>query len=190
MKQGKSAGGRRRTRDGRGASGRRSEDRSRRSHDGVDSAGSGCIRGKESVPRPWGPQSLMMQSGEAPPSFVSSSTYANYDPGATTSGAACVGGSHRETADRRTGTDWGTLLERREAPGGRREAARRVAVEREIVEAHGLSLGDRVARDLVARWHAAASELRTYVAARGDAPIDLEDVSTLAAMYVNVCQVA
>jgi predicted DNA-binding WGR domain protein len=88
------------------------------------------------------------------------------------------------------GTDWGTLLERREAPAGRREEARRVAVEREIVEAHGLSLGDRVARDLVARWHAAASELRTYVAARGDAAIDLEDVSTLAAMYVNVCQVA
>jgi predicted DNA-binding WGR domain protein len=88
------------------------------------------------------------------------------------------------------GTDWATLLERREAAAGRRELTRRAAVEREIVEAHGLSLDDRVARDLVARWHAAASELRSYVAARGDAAIDLEDVSTLAAMYVDVCQVA
>jgi predicted DNA-binding WGR domain protein len=88
------------------------------------------------------------------------------------------------------GTDWATLLETREGPAERRERTKGAAMEREIVEAHGLSLGDRVARGLVARWHAAASELRSYVRAHGETELDLEDVSTLAAMYVAVSRVA
>jgi predicted DNA-binding WGR domain protein len=88
------------------------------------------------------------------------------------------------------GIDWATLLERRGAPAEPREPAARAATEREIVEAHGLSVSDRMARALVEQWHAATRELRSYVAARGEGELDLEDVSTLAAMYVQVCQVA
>ncbi len=44
------------------------------------------------------------------------------------------------------GTDWPTLLGRREGNLERRGLRERAAVEREIVEAHGLSLSDRVAR--------------------------------------------
>jgi hypothetical protein len=88
------------------------------------------------------------------------------------------------------GTDWPTLLGRREGDPERRGLREGAAVEREIVEAHGLSLSDRVARSLVDQWHAAASALRSYVEARGEGSLDLEDVSTLAAMYVSARQVA
>jgi predicted DNA-binding WGR domain protein len=64
------------------------------------------------------------------------------------------------------------------------------AVEREIVEAHGLGLGDRTARSLVATWHAATRALRSYLAQRGADPLDMEDVSALASMYAVVAGVA
>jgi predicted DNA-binding WGR domain protein len=57
------------------------------------------------------------------------------------------------------------------------------AVEREIVEAHGLGLGDRTARSLVATWHAATRALRSYLAERGADALDMDDVSALASMY-------
>ena len=88
------------------------------------------------------------------------------------------------------GIDWPTLLGRREGDPERRGLRERAVVEREIVEAHGLSLNDRVARSLVDQWHAAASALRSYVEARGEGSLDLEDVSTLAAMYVTARRVA
>jgi predicted DNA-binding WGR domain protein len=87
------------------------------------------------------------------------------------------------------GTDWPTLLVRREGDPERRGLRGQAAVG-EIVEAHGLSLGDRVARSLVEQWHAAASALRSYVETRGEGSLDLEDVSTLAAMYLAARQVA
>lgn len=67
------------------------------------------------------------------------------------------------------------------------------AVEREIVEAHGLHLGDRTARTLVEGWHAATRALRTYLTKQdgGDVEaLDLEDVSTLASMYALAAGVA
>ena len=59
------------------------------------------------------------------------------------------------------------------------------AIEREIVEAHGLRLVNPTARTLVARWHAATRELARYLdVGRRREPFDLVDVSTLASMYV------
>jgi hypothetical protein len=43
---------------------------------------------------------------------------------------------------------------------------------------------------IVDQWHAAASALRSYVEARGEWSLDLENLSTLAAMYVAARQVA
>jgi len=92
------------------------------------------------------------------------------------------------------GTDWAALLGEPDADAVRREAAGRAATAREIVEAHGLSLHDVVARELVARWYATAIELRSYLAVRrvphGAPSLDIEDVSALAAMYVSASQVA
>jgi predicted DNA-binding WGR domain protein len=92
------------------------------------------------------------------------------------------------------GTDWAMLLGTPGADAVRREPASQAATAREIVEAHGLSLHDVVARELVGRWYATAVELRSYLAVRrvphGEPSLDIEDVSTLAAMYVSACQVA
>lgn len=84
------------------------------------------------------------------------------------------------------GTDWGKLLGEGEEP----ELGVQAALERDIVEAHGLLLGDRVALALVARWQAAAMELRRYVRARAKTELDLADVSALAAMYAALSKVA
>ncbi len=59
------------------------------------------------------------------------------------------------------------------------------AIEREIVEAHGLPLGDPTARELVTRWHAATLAIVGYLKARGTEALDLIDASTLAGMFVN-----
>lgn len=56
--------------------------------------------------------------------------------------------------------------------------------EREIVEAHGLSLGDAVARQLVDEWRAATTALARYLEERRPEALDLVDVSTLASLYV------
>jgi predicted DNA-binding WGR domain protein len=58
-------------------------------------------------------------------------------------------------------------------------------VERELVEAHGLPLGDATARALVERWHLAARELAAYLEERTPNALDLVDVSTLASMYAH-----
>ena len=60
------------------------------------------------------------------------------------------------------------------------------AIEREIVEAHGLSPDDATARTLVTRWHAATRDIARYLAARG-VQADLSDASTLAEMFVDAC---
>jgi len=59
------------------------------------------------------------------------------------------------------------------------------AVERDIVEAHGLPLGERAVQQLVVRWHEATSALARYLEERRAEHLDLVDVSTLAAMYVE-----
>ena len=56
------------------------------------------------------------------------------------------------------------------------------AVQREIVEAHGLSLREPAVQQLVGRWRDATSDLRTYLAERQPEHLDLVDVSTLADM--------
>ena len=58
------------------------------------------------------------------------------------------------------------------------------AVERAIVEHHGLSLREPVVRQLVTRWHAATLELARFLKERRTEVLDLVDVSTLAAMFV------
>lgn len=64
------------------------------------------------------------------------------------------------------------------------------AMEREIVEAHGLHLGDRTARALVEGWHAATRALRAYLTKQRAEELDMEDVSTLASMYALAAGVA
>jgi predicted DNA-binding WGR domain protein len=59
------------------------------------------------------------------------------------------------------------------------------AVERDIVEAHGLPLGERAVQQLVVRWHEATAALARYLEERRAEHLDLVDVSTLAAMYVD-----
>jgi predicted DNA-binding WGR domain protein len=61
----------------------------------------------------------------------------------------------------------------------------RVALQRDIVEAHGLPLRERTARQLVDRWYAATTALASYLEERRAEHLDLVDVSTLAAMYVE-----
>jgi predicted DNA-binding WGR domain protein len=83
------------------------------------------------------------------------------------------------------------LFEASEAPPPNDALGTRIAIDREIVEAHGLSLGDQNARRLVDQWHRATSALWFYAQARAsESALDLEDVSTLAAMYRAVSQVA
>jgi predicted DNA-binding WGR domain protein len=86
-------------------------------------------------------------------------------------------------------TALGTVL----APTTERPAVRvdvAGSIERDVVEAHGLRLGDTTARALVERWHAAARELAAYVRERAPEVLDLEDVSTLAAMYARAAGLA
>jgi len=59
------------------------------------------------------------------------------------------------------------------------------AVERDIVEAHGLPLGERAVQQLVVRWHEATAALARYLEERRPERLDLVDVSTLAAMYLD-----
>jgi predicted DNA-binding WGR domain protein len=58
------------------------------------------------------------------------------------------------------------------------------AIERAIVEEHGLSPQEPAARHLVARWHAATLDLVRYLEGKRTEALDLVDVSTLAAMFV------
>jgi predicted DNA-binding WGR domain protein len=60
-----------------------------------------------------------------------------------------------------------------------------VAVQRDIVEAHGLPLRERTVRQLVDRWYAATTALASYLEERRAEHLDLVEVSTLAAMYVE-----
>ncbi len=64
------------------------------------------------------------------------------------------------------------------------------AVERAVVEAHGLSLGSADVRKLVGRWYAATRELARYLEERQADAFDLVDVSTLAAMYIGATAAA
>lgn len=74
--------------------------------------------------------------------------------------------------------------------GGGATPVRRT-VESEIVEAHGLRFEDSMARRLVHRWERAARALRDYlVGQRPEEAFDLDDVSTLAAMYASAIRVA
>ena len=59
------------------------------------------------------------------------------------------------------------------------------AVERAILEAHGLPLEDTRARMLVAKWHAATTAIIRHLEAKGAEMLDLVDVSTLAGMFVT-----
>jgi predicted DNA-binding WGR domain protein len=59
------------------------------------------------------------------------------------------------------------------------------ALERELVEAHGLSLVDRAVQQLVERWREATTALLHYLEERRPEHLDLVDVSTLAAMYLH-----
>jgi len=59
------------------------------------------------------------------------------------------------------------------------------AIQRDIVEAHGLRLDERAARQLVERWRQATTELASYLHERSAEDLDLVDVSTLASMYVE-----
>lgn len=65
-----------------------------------------------------------------------------------------------------------------------------IAVAAALCEAHGLPLADRGVRGLVARWHAATLDLVRMLGERGAETLDLVDVSTLAAMYVEAAAVA
>ena len=58
------------------------------------------------------------------------------------------------------------------------------AIERAIVEDHGLSPREPAVRHLVSRWHAATLDLVRYLEGQGAEVLDLIDVSTLAAMFV------
>jgi hypothetical protein len=91
---------------------------------------------------------------------------------------------------------WKELLERRRQHGyvplgrswdailGCDPVATAAAAEtREIFEAHGLAIEDRKARTLVLEWARAARRLQSFVRVRTQTSLDLEDVSTLAAMY-------
>ncbi len=83
-----------------------------------------------------------------------------------------------------TGRDVSASADPRRGIGVGNEA---LAVERAIVEAHGLPLEDAVARELVSRWHASTVAIVGYLKARGGEGLDLVDASTLAAMFVDVC---
>jgi predicted DNA-binding WGR domain protein len=75
------------------------------------------------------------------------------------------------------GTSWDAIL------GYDPVATAAAAETREIVEAHGLAIEDRKARTLVLQWARAARRLQSFVRVRAQTTLDLEDVSTLAAMY-------
>ncbi len=68
--------------------------------------------------------------------------------------------------------------------GPRREEAR--LAERDLVEAHGLPIRDVKVQQMVSRWHRATLELSAFLRRRRrEEDLDLVDVSTLAAMYVD-----
>lgn len=71
------------------------------------------------------------------------------------------------------------------APPATPATVARAAVQRDIVEAHGLHLQERAARQLVERWHRATAALASYLHERSAEDLDLVDVSTLASMYVE-----
>ena len=52
-------------------------------------------------------------------------------------------------------------------------ATGRHTIERAVVEAHGLTLEDSIARDIVARWHAATLGIVRYLKAKGTGLFDL-----------------
>ncbi len=60
------------------------------------------------------------------------------------------------------------------------------AVERAILEAHGLPVEDMAARTLVSRWHSATVAILRYLEAKGTEALDLVDASMLAEMFVTV----
>ncbi len=70
-------------------------------------------------------------------------------------------------------------------PSERSAVLTRMAVHRDILEAHGLPLDARGVRQLVARWRTATEALASYLEERRAEHLDLVDVSTLAAMYVE-----
>lgn len=73
----------------------------------------------------------------------------------------------------------------------KQEAARAEhAVERAILEAHGLPVDDTNARTLVARWQAATVAIVRYLEAKGAGLLDLVDASTLAGMFVTASAAA
>jgi predicted DNA-binding WGR domain protein len=67
----------------------------------------------------------------------------------------------------------------------RTDARPSCAIERAILEAHGLPIEETIARTLVARWHAATTAILSHLEAKGTAMLDLVDVSTLAGMFVT-----
>jgi predicted DNA-binding WGR domain protein len=58
------------------------------------------------------------------------------------------------------------------------------AIERAILEAHGLPVEDGTARTLVTQWHAATAAIIRYVEGKGAEMLDLVDASTLASLFV------
>jgi predicted DNA-binding WGR domain protein len=60
------------------------------------------------------------------------------------------------------------------------------AVERAILDLHGLPVEDLTARTLVSRWHSATVAILRYLEAKGTEALDLVDVSMLAEMFVTV----
>lgn len=63
-----------------------------------------------------------------------------------------------------------------------------LACDAELARAHGLSLDDPTARELVRRWYDATVALRGYTGRTAE--LDLVDVSTLAEMFVRASEAA
>lgn len=64
------------------------------------------------------------------------------------------------------------------------------AIERAILEAHGLPIEDATARSLVSRWYAATTAIVRYLADTKAEALDLVDASTLAGMFVAASSAA
>jgi predicted DNA-binding WGR domain protein len=65
------------------------------------------------------------------------------------------------------------------------EIVRAAAIATALLEEHGLSLRDKAACTLVARWRDATRAIVHFVAASGAGILDLVDASTLAGMFVD-----
>jgi predicted DNA-binding WGR domain protein len=72
----------------------------------------------------------------------------------------------------------------------RTERSAACAIERAILEAHGLPVEDAMARELVVRWHAATVAIVRYLEGKGAEMFDLVDASTLAGMFVTASAAA